>query len=543
MSVCASEMELRTYQVDLVDRFESGKSRALVVLPTGAGKTHVAVAVILRCLDRGGRVLVVAHRRELLAQVTERLVDAGCPAEAIGTSVVVTSMAKVSAVAGPFGLIVIDEAHHAAAKTYRYLLDRFDDVRVMGLTATPSRLDGQPLDMFEEIIEGPPADELIAAGHLAAPRYFGPDAASTRALVDGVRKQAGDYAVGEVSERVNTKALIGNIVAHWQEHAAGMPTITFAASIAHAEAICRRFVAAGVKAKTVTGKTPEKDRDKAIADFRAGRLTMLVNYELFGEGLDVPGVRCVVLARPTASLTVFRQQCGRAMRPGPVTPVILDHAGNVWRHDLPTRGVEWTLDGVVKSPKGGPLVRRCVHCGAMLESFICDDCGECGRRAPPAERVDPEEHEREKLVELARDQAARQTVCAGWEGPCPHGARPSREAFMPRSVHRRKGEPWRCPSCSARRRVTPESRTRLKRVQASMSPDARRNIASAAASAMSLEQRRAAAKKGFATKTSAERSALIKPALDAIASKSAEWRCARAIKINASRRAKKDAAE
>lgn len=353
---------------------------------------------------------------------------------------------------------------------------------------------------------------------LARPRYFAPAGAdAARSLVEGVKSTAGDYDKGEIAKRVNRSTLIGDIVSHWTEHAAGLRTIVFAASVSHAESIARRFVKAGVAARVVTGNTPVKERAAALTSFRAGDLTVLVNCELFGEGLDVPEVRCVVLARPTQSLTVYRQQCGRAMRPGEIAPIVLDHAGCVWTHGLPTWPVAWTLEGRVKREPGGALVRRCAHCGAVLDSFICDDCGECGRRVGAAERMDPEEAEWERLVEVAagngisadalrlrlasgmgpdaattvplrgsswdqwgevateygvsrkaflyrirngmsmedaattsgRGLRQSQDTCAGWDGPC--GKVPSKSAFAPSVVAQRRGEPWRCGSCAAKK--------------------------------------------------------------------------------------------
>lgn len=161
MGYGASMDGLRAYQSEMVARVLPAldSARAIAVLPTGAGKTHVAVAVMMDAVERGERVLAVDHRNELLEQMVDRLVSAGLPAEAIGRSVVVRSIQKIgrSGVDGPFGLLVIDEAHHAAANTYRDLLDAHPSARVLGLTATPSRLDGKPLDdVFGEIIEGPP---------------------------------------------------------------------------------------------------------------------------------------------------------------------------------------------------------------------------------------------------------------------------------------------------------------------------------------------------------------------------------------------------
>jgi hypothetical protein len=317
------------------------------------------------------------------------------------------------------GLLVIDEAHHAAAPSYRKVMDLCPRARVLGLSATPARLDGQPLgDVFDDLIDGPTAEWLVQDGSLAQPRYFAPGREESAAMVEGVRVADGDYSRRDLAARVNSRALVGDIVSHWQTHAAGIQTIVFAVSVSHAEAIARRFVAVGVKARALSGATPTAERRTAMDAFRRGDLRMIVNCELFGEGLDVPEVRCVVLARPTQSLTVFRQQCGRAMRPGEGSPVILDHAGNVWRHGLPTRHVPWSLDECVEREKGGPAVCRCGVCG-YVGAREGGACVNCGATIPKAERLDPEENDRARLIELAATNgvnanAYRGRLNGGW---------------------------------------------------------------------------------------------------------------------------------
>lgn len=524
---------LRAYQQELVDRFEaSAARRSLVVLPTGAGKTHVAVEVIRRTVARGGRVLVVAHRVELLDQMRAH-VDAL-------DRVVVTSVLKAKREDGPFDLVVIDEAHHAAARTYVAILESYPDARVMGLTATPARLDGKPLDMFDEILEGPPSEELVAAGHLAEVRYFAPDAGAARALVDGVRQTAGDFDRAAIGTRSIAPELVGGIVDHWFSHAKGLQTIVFAVTIRHAQAIARKFRVRGVAVEVISGDTPEGQRQRMLADFRSAAVTVLVNVELFGEGLDVPNVRCVVQARPTMSLTLFRQQCGRAMRPGNVRPIVLDHAGNVWRHGVPTAPVPWSLEGRIRPEAGGVVVRRCA-CGSVSPR-VDGACPECGATIERAERMDPEENERARLMELAKVGAV---TCAGG---C--GKRPSPFAFSRAHVIRRKGKPWICQKCHA---ATVPMEMRLEwgrkgamQQLATMTPEQRReNIRAAreASASIPFEKRSESMRRAWKTLTSDKRSTRSARIAASIANQTPQQRkerTAKAAAVRAERLAKSD---
>lgn len=422
-------MTLRPYQSDALHRWErSTARRVLVVLPTGTGKTNVAVAAIRRAIERGKRVAFIAHRKELIDQAYARLTSNGVPPSLVGIvrgneqdyagcPVQVASVQTLArrGVSAAFDLLVIDEAHRTLAKSYVAVLDACPTARVMGLTATPCRLDGRGLgDVYEEIVEGPPSADLIEQGHLARARVFVPDTAvDTR----GVARSHGDFDRGELAQRAGRRELVGNIVAEWKKHANGARTIAFGVNVAHAESIARRFREAGVSAAAVSGQTPSAKRDKLIARFRSGELTVLVNADLFIEGFDVPEARCAILARPTASLTIHLQQCGRVLRPGPERPVILDHAGNMRRHGHPEMPRTWSLTQTVERVVGVGVVREC-DCGASVPAATTI-CPECGALLREPVRSTPEESEWGTLVEIAvahgiNANALRGRLNKGW---------------------------------------------------------------------------------------------------------------------------------
>lgn len=422
-------MKLHGYQRDLVTRFEKSEKRALcVVLPTGTGKTHVAAAIIRRHVKNGGRVIFVAHRTELIEQARRRVIDAGVrDVGVIKAGVEPTPDARVQVasvatlvrrgVVQGFTLIVIDEAHRAAADSYGRVLAMCPEARVLGLTATPIRYDNRGLaDVFDDLLIGPEPETLIEQGAMARPRVFTvPDAELPD--VRGVRRLGGDFNRGEVARRTNKRTLIGSIVREWKERAAGAPTIAFAVSVEHAKSIARRFKRAGVSAECVSGETSAEDRAAALERSRTGTTKVLVNCDLFVEGLDAPWLRCAVLARPTQSLTMHRQQCGRVLRPSAKRPVILDHAGNMRRHGLPATEIKWELAETTSREPGEARVIQC-ECGALmaLGSLVCAECGEARLSA----RREINEDRRSKLVEIGGQWFESQEAAARHLGIAPN---------------------------------------------------------------------------------------------------------------------------
>jgi superfamily II DNA or RNA helicase len=214
-------------------------------------------------------------------------------------------------------LFVIDEAHHAAAPTYRAIVDAVTGARsealVFGFTATPNRGDGVRLvDVFHKIVYSMDARAAIEQGYLVPVRSYG---VATTTNLDDVASRAGDFVVGQLAAAVNTVDRNRRIVSAYVQHTPGLKALVFTASVQHARDVCEAFLGAGVAAAYASGETPTETRERIVGDFRNGKVTVLVNCGLYLEGFDVPSIQVVINARPTKSTTLYTQITGRGLRP------------------------------------------------------------------------------------------------------------------------------------------------------------------------------------------------------------------------------------
>jgi DNA repair protein RadD len=462
-----TSMKLRPYQRRALAEIEAAFSlvrRVLFVLPTGGGKTEVAVAAILRAVRRGERVLFLAHRSELINQAFDRLVAAGLPRALIGVMMADDARANPSAMVQVGSvqtvvrrdllnaqLVVVDEAHHAIAKTYQKITNAYPEADIIGLTATPYGADGKGLaPAFDLIVEGPKTSELIAAGWLAKPRTL---TVPVDLLPDlkPVKKARGDYAPGQLEEAVSKRAIVGAIPEHYRKHANGLPAVLYGAGVEHAKMCRDAFAEAGIVAEHVDASTPANERAAIIERLRSGQTQVVTNCGILTEGWDFPDLACVILARPTLSRGLHRQMVGRVMRPGKHPPVVLDHAGNVHAHGWPEDDENATLEGRESDggPGNGPRAKHCPGCDSAVP-LLARECPECGHEFWSVESGPPEEI-RAALV----DAQPKQTKCVGWgetEGKC--DKTPGRYVFGPSKVLGRQGGPWMCRRCAASRRVS-----------------------------------------------------------------------------------------
>lgn len=383
-------VKLRDYQVKGINdiRAEFSKTKKVVyVLPCGGGKTLVMSFMSRESSKRNKRIIFLVHRRELIYQASRTLTEYGIPHGINGNTDHNIQVASVQTVArrleklGIPDLVILDECHHATAATWKKCLEYWANAYVVGLTATPARLGGQGLgDVFEGMVIGPTARELIELGYLTPYKYYAPPQVAD---FEGVKIKMGDYDSEEVEIRVNKPKVIGDAISHYVKYASGKMAIAYCASVDHSKNTADAFNAEGITAKHIDGTTPASERDKAIEDFRAGRITVLCNMDLIGEGFDVPSMEVVILLRPTQSLTLFIQQSMRGMRPDKSNPfktaIILDHVGNVFRHGLPDDPRDWSLEGVSKRKKsesGTVGIRTCLGCYLCHSpSPICPYCG------------------------------------------------------------------------------------------------------------------------------------------------------------------------
>jgi superfamily II DNA or RNA helicase len=420
---------LRDYQQRAIDdvrqAIAAGHRRVLLQAPTGSGKTVLMAFMASGAARRGKRTMFVVHRQELLYQASATFdaqgIDHGIIApghsmtrDPIQVASVQTLVRRLDRVAPP-DLMIFDEAHHCPSSTWRRVFQRYPEAKMVGLTATPTRLDGRGLDdLFDVMVRGPGVRELIDTGYLSDYTVYAPPIGID---VSAVRTRAGDFAKEQLAGAVDKPTITGDAVRHYLRFARGRRAIAFCVSIAHSEHVATQFQAVGVTAQHIDGKEDSRRRRRIMERFAAGDIQVLTNCDLVSEGLDVPGVEAAILLRPTQSLSLYLQQVGRALRPQPgKTAIILDHAGNVLRHGLPDDEREWTLQGRPRKRGKGerpPEVRvtQCPVCFAChAPAPICPACGHVyetqGRDIEHVEgeleRIDADEFRRQRQREVGR---------------------------------------------------------------------------------------------------------------------------------------------
>jgi DNA repair protein RadD len=425
---------LRPYQQQGVDEirahFANGVGRVCYQLPTGGGKTVIFCYILAAAAAKGSRVLVLTHRVEILEQIDLTLnafgiphgiIAAGYPAapnERVQIASVFTLALRLDRISH-FDLVIIDECHHAAADTWRSILAALQGAWVLGVSATPERLDGKGLDdIFEELVKGPTVRELIDQEYLARYTAYGPKVGPD---LNGVKVTAGDYRIDQLAELMADSVVIGSAVSEYRRLCPGAPAIAFCVDIAHSRQVAQAFCNDGWRAAHVDGNTHRDERRDLIASLANGRLDILTNCGLISEGLDVPGVVAAILLRPTMSRALYLQQVGRALRPGKPRAFILDHAGCIRRHGLPDSPHAWDLAG--KAAAGvAEHARQCEACGAYNPPGAMF-CGECGtalvKATAPTEPKDREEIAVE-LTEITDSSSWLTTVpfsdAVGWAG-------------------------------------------------------------------------------------------------------------------------------
>lgn len=414
---------LRSYQIALVERtranFIVGRARQLLVLPTGGGKTVCFSYMAGAARSKNLRVWILAHRVELLEQISKTLRAFQIPhgmiapgflgdrRQQVQVASVFALARRLDRYAAP-DLIIVDEAHHAIAKsTWGTVIQAFPKARLLGVTATPIRLSGEGLgDLFECMVQGPTVADLIEQGALSPYRLFAPSGVD----LSGVHSKMGDFVRGELAGAMDKRSITGDAVSHYTKLAPGKRAIAFCVSVEHAEHVAAQFREAGIPAASIDGGMDKTLRQSVLASFSAGDLRVLTSCDLVSEGFDVPAIEVAILLRPTQSLGLYLQQVGRALRifPGKAEAIILDHAGNVKRHGLPDEDRLWSLDGKAKKRAAKPSevpVKTCPKCFATVASAATHCL--CGHALVAVARVveQVEGHLEEVNVEQARREA------------------------------------------------------------------------------------------------------------------------------------------
>jgi DNA repair protein RadD len=441
------KLERRAYEERAVTELRDGlkTDKIIAVAPTGAGKTVVA-AMLLKRERRWKRVVFLAHRHELISQAYDKLNDLGIRAgvlmaqdEALhgrervdeNARVQVASVQTVDRRGLPDGvdLLIVDEAHRVMADSYQRIARMCPNAEVLGLTATPCRMDGRGLgEFFSRMYVIAKPSDLQADGYLSKPATW---TAPVKVLMKLASKMAGsktsngDYTPASLAKVAESKFLIGHVVKESMRLAPGVRKVVFACNVKHSKAITKSFVRAGVKAVHLDGETDARERQDILGGLRSGAVEVVCNVDVLSEGWDLPALGAVIVARPTKSLARWLQMVGRVQRPYKgKKPIVIDHGANLDRFSIePGSDIEWDLREGRRRKAGEAVMRSCPAC-----QFVCfaglSECPECGEAFPKTEQQKRQEMDaelelvtatrmaqiRERLEALARKKGAP----SGW---------------------------------------------------------------------------------------------------------------------------------
>jgi len=409
-------LSLRPYQEravkQLTEVIRAGKKRILLVGPTGMGKMVLAAYLMKQTSAKGNPCLFLADFRELIGQCADKLKQYGVPCGVIMSnsgSDQNNSLAQVASkdtlwarafrtdkMEPPKARLVIgDEAHKSRSETWGKVLGHYKDAIVLGMTATPCRQDGRGLGAFyDAMIIVATYKELRDDGWIVPAKVYAPTVPNLK----GVKVSGGDYVKDELSKRMDTHTLVGDIVKDWRKRADGRQTVVFASGVMHSLHIRTQFQKFGVKCEHVDAKNVSwNERVDILGRLHDGLTTVVTNFGILTTGWDEPSVSCMVCARPTRSYGLWRQMAGRVLRshPGKTDSIILDHSGAVFRHGYPDEDVEWELgedkninekikEKFEKEAKEQRDPYACPKCAAVYRGPICP---ECSYKPEPKERA------------------------------------------------------------------------------------------------------------------------------------------------------------
>ena len=366
----SQDTTLREYQVvnkrKIYEAWHEGKRSIMLQMPTGTGKTRLFVSIVKdfhlwgASNKRAVKVLLLAHRKELIDQISENvskkyglahglIVSNGLEERRFPVQVgsVPTLSRRLERWSNKeFDIIIIDEAHHVKAESYRKIIDQYPAARILGVTATPYRLSGAGFHPeFDCLIQSQPVEQFIEEGYLSNYEYYSikPDSRLQMEIDNIAIGFDGDYSEAGLSDCLDKDRIRAKIVDTYMQFAKGKKGLVYTINRAHNENVCQAFIERGVKAVAIDGMTPKELRDKLVEDFREGRVDVMCNVNIFSEGFDCPDAEFVQLARPTKSLSMYLQQVGRALRPaeGKSAALILDNVGLFNRFGFPSASRNW----------------------------------------------------------------------------------------------------------------------------------------------------------------------------------------------------------
>lgn len=418
-------VSLRDYQDDFVMKvrveYRNGARAVLLVAATGAGKTVVFSYIAKSAANKGSRVLILAHRDQLIKQASRKLSDNGVQhgiimagftpsprrlVQVASVQTLVRRIDKMLAAGVKFDLIVIDEAHLSAAASYLKVIAAWPEAIILGVTGSPIRLDGKGLGRgyggsFDVLVQGISLRQLIEQAYLVKPIVY---ASKTKVDLTDVKKIGGDFDTDALANVMDKPVITGSAIEHYQKICPDVPAVAWCANVAHARHVAEQFNAAGIPAMSLSGEDDSAERDRALAALTAGTIKVITFAMLLVEGVDCPAIGAVILLRPTMSLASYLQTIGRSLRtiyaegmpldtieqrfaaidagPKGRFAYVLDHAGLVFRHGLPDEDREWDLAGQIKK-KGKKKnqevlapVLQCPQCYLVHDPLpACPKCG------------------------------------------------------------------------------------------------------------------------------------------------------------------------
>lgn len=307
----------------------------------------------------------------------------------------------------PPSLIITDENHHSKASSYRKIYDYYADAFRVGVTATPVRLDGSGLiDVNDDLIVGVSAKWLIGNNCLAPYRYYAPAVAD----LSTIKVHRGEFDAKSAEKVMLESKVYGDVISYYRKFAGEQQAVCYCTTVKHSKAMAEQFRAAGIDAAHIDGQMKKSERAEIVEKFRRGAIDILCNVDLISEGFDVPDCSCVIMLRPTQSLTLFIQQAMRCMRYRKgKTAVILDHVGNYARHGMPDDDREWTLEGKKKQkgenePEPEEQFYTCKECFAVFpakkDGIPVAVCPVCGAAIEQRQRGEIQQEQETEIVEI-----------------------------------------------------------------------------------------------------------------------------------------------
>lgn len=367
---------LRDYQLDIymkvIGEVKRGHKGILVQLPCRSGKSYIMSEMINNL--KNGYGLVLAHRKELIKQHKELLESLNVKNYRVAS--VFTEVNHLGEYEKP-SVIFIDECHLSEATSYKKVCHYYNCI-IVGFSATPTRLNGDRLSLFDCIVTGISAKELQNKGAISEYDYYAPDIGIS---TDGVSVLRGDYNNQELQDLFSKSVVYGNVIMYYKMLADKRQAIAYCVSVLESQKLVNEFIEAGISARHLDSKVPKRIRDEVMQDFKQGKFTVLCNVGLISEGITVPNCDVCLLVRPTQSLALYIQQSMRCLTPNGNRSIIIDFVGNFQRHDLPTADREWTLNGVVKkhssvNSDGSFSIRQCPQCFKVFKT--ANKCPYCG---------------------------------------------------------------------------------------------------------------------------------------------------------------------